>query len=158
MAWRNCSCPNSSPWEIKHLFCGNAHKHGTNPPPAPDPLPGKWAEATDFFPMGTAPSVTKLFMKNILLRSNSMAWWMMLSLGSCLVSDLSCAEKFAFRLTGWARRCVSQRSRRTFCSQTPNQHFFYACERLIRFQRCLESIYGQEKCELSTPRVRVPHF
>lgn len=97
------------------------------PPPTPDPLPGKLAEATDFRPMGTAPRITKLLMKNTLLRSNSTAWWMMLSLGSTLVSDLSCTENFSFRSSGRGRRCVSQRSRRTLCSQTPKQYFFYAC-------------------------------
>lgn len=52
MAWRNCSCPNSSPWEIKHLFCGTAREHSISPSPNPWPPPREMSRGNRFLSYG----------------------------------------------------------------------------------------------------------
>lgn len=158
MAWRNCSCPNSSPWEIKHLFCGSAREHSINPSPNPWPPPREMSRGNRFLSYGQCTENHKIINEKYPFK---IKWHGLMNdavTGKQFGLRSLCAERFAFRLTGWGRRCVSQRSRHTLCSQTPKQHFCYACERLIQFQRCLKSIYGQEKCKLSTARVHVPYF
>lgn len=102
-----------------------------------------------------------------LLRSKSMAWWMALSLPSARVSDLFfscvvCGHKTADVFSG------SRRGRRTLCSHTPNQHFFFffyatllflGRERLIRPQRRLKihlcSCGGKKKKKVLAQRAPV---
>lgn len=160
VAWRNCPCPNASPWEIKRLFCGSARKQGANPSPNPWPTPREMSRSNRFFfPMGTAPRITKLLMKNTLLRWNRMAWWVMLSLGSSLGSDLSSAERFAFRLAGLGRRCISHISPRCLCPQTPKQHSFFLflpVKRLIWFQRFQNPFTAQKSASSARPECACP--
>lgn len=117
--------PSPTLWELRHLPWWSACVQGTAPQPLTSRRNKCWQHIIS--PVGSALRITKLLMKNTLLRSNSMAWWMALSAACGLVSDLFCVASFAFRATGQQQRCISERGRRTLCSQTPDQHFVCLC-------------------------------
>lgn len=159
VARRNCPCPNASPWEIKHLFCGSAREHGANPSPNPWPPPREMSRSNRFFSDGHCAENRKIINEKYPFKMKSHG----------LMSDAVTGKQSGLRsLLRW-EVCLqidwvkpemhfSQITTLPLSSDTKATFFFFLpMKRLIWFQRCLKSIYGPEKCELSTARVRVPH-
>lgn len=131
------------------------------PPPTPDPLPGKWAEATDFFFFsdGHCAENHKVINEKYPFKMKSHG----------LMSDAVTGKQSGLRSLlrwevclqiGWVRPEMhfSHITTLPLSSDTKATFFFFfAREEIDMVPTVPKSIYGPEKCELSTARVRVPH-
>lgn len=113
----------------------------------PQPLTSLWFGIRQQHVLSGGNSITKLLMKNSLLRSNSMAWWMALSVACGLVSDLLCVSQFAFRA---ARKKMHSTERTSYPLFSDTKPAFYSA--VVHRPWEIDTVSAAPKMNLCSPR------